>query len=411
MIDYKYLTKKYGSPIYIYNLDEISLSYEKLVRSLPNKSVIYYSLKANPNPEVVKHLISLGCHAEVSSIGELRTALNVGAAPEKCIYTGPGKTKSEIQFAIEKNINHFSVESLEELSVLKEIANKSKNPINITLRVNPAFNVGKASIKMTGLPSQFGFDEESIDNEMLEEINEYKNMKIIGFHIYNGSNFNSVDILEENYKNILTTVINLQKKLALDLEFIDFGGGFAAPFGKDESLTNYEYLKNRLERLFDAEFKDIKRPTIAFESGRYLTATCGTLVGTVQSVKESKGKKYCVVDFGINHLGGMSGLRRIPTIELQLYKFDSLVENELTIDKINIVGPLCTPLDYLAKNVSIKQVKANDIVYVPCVGAYGLTGSLLGFLSREIPKEIIIKNQKIICSYTLELTRGVDINE
>lgn len=408
MINYQHLINKYGSPLYIYDLDEITESYKKLVCSLPDKSIIYYSLKANPNPEVTRHLINLGCYAEVSSIGELNTALNAGAHPKKCIYTGPGKNRKEIEYALLRCVNHFSVESVEELSIINDLTKRFDKSAILTLRINPSFTVGKASIKMTGVPSQFGFDEESINNELIKLITRNKNLEINGFHIYNGSNFNSVEMLVDNYKNILSTVTKLQFDLSIDIEFIDFGGGFAAPFGKNDALPDYRSLKNRLEVLINTQFKDRKRPTIAFESGRYLTATCGTLVGTVQSIKVSKGKKYCVVDFGINHIGGMSGLRRIPTVELQLFKENSLVKDDLILQDVTIVGPLCTPLDYLAKNVCLNTLEPNDIVFVPSVGAYGLTGSLLGFLSREIPKEIVIKNKEVLSVHTIKLIKGVD---
>ncbi|PGE94173.1 decarboxylase, partial [Bacillus toyonensis] len=82
--------------------------------------------------------------------------------------------------------------------------------------------------------------------------------------------------------NILETILNLKNKLSIDIEFIDFGGGFAAPFGKDLDLPDYKELKDSLEALLNKHFKDNHRPTIAFESGRYLTATCGCLIGTVQ---------------------------------------------------------------------------------------------------------------------------------
>lgn len=406
MIDYKGLIEKYGSPLYVYDLSEVSNAYQKLVNSLPDCSIIYYSLKANPNPEVTKHLVNLGCHAEVSSTGELDIALNAGTNPKNCIYTGPGKTKDEIKYALSKGVNHFSVESVEELQKIDEIANNLSKMVDVTLRINPAFTVSKVSIKMTGVPSQFGFDEESIDNNIINLITKSKSLKINGIHIYNGSNFHNSEMIEENFVNILTTITNIQEKLSLELEFIDFGGGFSAPFGKNESLPNYEDLKERLTELIKEKFKEIKIPKIAFESGRYLTASCGTLIGTVQSVKMSKGKKYCIVDFGINHLGGMSGLRRIPTVELQVLNLNASKNDSLTMNNTNIVGPLCTPLDYLAKNVNLQEeIQSNDIVFIKNVGAYGLTGSLLGFLSREIPNEVIIKNQEVLCAHTIKLIR------
>lgn len=95
MVDYNCLVEEYGSPLYVYNLAELTKSYQKLINSLPDKSIIYYSLKANPNPEITRHLINLGCYAEISSIGELDTVLDVGGSPEHCLYTGQEKLKRD----------------------------------------------------------------------------------------------------------------------------------------------------------------------------------------------------------------------------------------------------------------------------------------------------------------------------
>lgn len=296
------------------------------------------------------------------------------------------------------------------MEIINDLTKNNNKLINITLRINPSFNVGNASIKMTGLPSQFGFDEEYLNSDILKSFKDNRNLKINGFHIYNGSNFNNIDILIDNYTNTLETILNLKNKLSIDIEFIDFGGGFAAPFGKNLDLPDYKELKDSLEALLNKHFKVNSRPIIAFESGRYLTATSGCLIGTVQSVKESKGKKYCILDFGINHLGGMSGLRRIPTIELNILKSGLSAEDYTKMENVTIVGPLCTPLDYLAKNVCISKLQPGDVVFVPNVGAYGLTASLLAFLSREIPREIVINNKSVISSHTLSIVRGVENN-
>lgn len=401
------IVNNYGSPVYIYDLDKLTESYEKLKGSLPERSLIYYSIKANPNPEVTNHLIKLGCHAEVSSIGELNVVLQTGLHPSKCLYTGPGKTLKELEFAFTNMVNNFSIESWDELFLLSELSKKYKSFINITLRINPNTGIGKAGLKMTGTSSQFGIEEDGILG-IPEIITQNKFLTINGIHIYNGSNFIDLTVLKENFKNALEVVVKIQNRLSIELDFIDLGGGFAAPFGVEGELVDYTPLKPYLEGLIKDYFQNKKRPLFAFESGRYLTSTCGILVGKVQSIKKSKDKTYCILDFGINHLGGMSGLRRIPTVDLKLL----INEKEFTassekneFSQVNLVGPLCTPLDYLAKNVNVPNININDIVYVPNVGAYGLTASLIGFLSRSIPMEVIVRGKEVVKVSRLKLVR------
>jgi diaminopimelate decarboxylase len=404
VLNYKQWVEDYGSPLYVYELDSITNAYNSLKNALPDKSVLYYSLKANPNPEVTKHLLNLGCYAEISSRGELETALAAGSTAGRCLYTGPGKTKQEIEYALSRGVNHISIESWEELSTLNDLTRKYKQSVNITLRVNPSSKVGKASIKMTGVPSQFGLDEEALD-ELPGLLMNNSFLVMNGLHIYNGSNFTQSQMLIENFKSVLDTMLHIKHRLGVKLEFIDLGGGFAAPYGKRGELLDYSDLKHELETILDHIFNSDDKPIVAFESGRYLTATSGTLIGTVQSVKESKGKRFCVVDFGINTIGGMSGLGRIPNIEVELLKVGLGYEHE-EAHEYTIVGPLCTPLDYISKKTLLSGVKPGDTVCVPNVGAYGLSASLIGFLSRDTPLELIIQNREVIHVNEIKIVRS-----
>ncbi|TKC19120.1 decarboxylase [Robertmurraya kyonggiensis] len=401
MLDYKTLTQKYGSPLYVYDLDKVDFAYKLLKEALPQGSIIYYSLKANPNPHITRHLLDLGCYAEISSRGELEVLLEINADLSRCLYTGPGKTEHELLYAIECNVTFFSVESIEELKLLNGIAMKTEKVLYVLFRINPSSNTGRASIKMTGVPSQFGFDEDEIIN-IPNSIYKNKNIKFMGFHIYNGSNFKDENELKENFIFALETIDRLQKKLKIEAKVIDIGGGFKAPFGKKESLINYSSIKSEIVTKINKIFKN--KPKLAFESGRYLTALSGCLVGTVLSNKVSRGKRYCIVDFGINNLGGMAGLKRVPTIGLELYSADNIRD---IVEDVMLVGPLCTPLDYLAKGINMPNFKQGDIVFVPNVGAYGLTASLIGFLSREIPTELIILNDRVRYINKISLKREI----
>lgn len=394
---YKELVQNYGSPLYVYNLNKITTAYEMLKNCLPENSKIFYSLKANPNPGVVHHIIKLGCYAEISSIRELDIVLAAGLPVHKCLYTGPGKSDEEIKHAMEKGVSHFSVESLDELGVISNLSLCKKSKVRITLRINPSSQSSNASINMTGIPSQFGFEEDQLDSK---ELMKFKNNFIVieGIHIYNGSNFDSSEKLFNNFKSAIHTIKRVSRRLEIDLKFIDLGGGFSAPYGKNETLINYKDIKTSLQEIIDNEFSnDIQ---IAFETGRYLTATSGVIIGTVQSLKKSKERNFCIIDFGINNLGGMSGLRRLPSSNFNIIPIDKANEEKI---EASLVGPLCTPLDYIDKKAIIPRFSRGDNFFIPNVGAYGLTASLLGFLSRDFPKEIIIENNDVRQAFDYKL--------
>ena len=194
---------------------------------------------------------------------------------DKCLYTGPGKSNDEINCAIEKGVNHFSVESLDELAIISGLSLSKQKKIRITLRINPEIQASSASINMTGVSSQFGFEEEQLNSE---ELSKYRNKFILieGFHIYNGSNFDSSEKLLNNFKSAILTVKRISKKLDIDLKFVDLGGGFSAPYGKIGDLTNYSDVTIQLKEMINKEFD--KEVEIAFETGRYLTATSGVII-------------------------------------------------------------------------------------------------------------------------------------
>ena len=123
-------------------------------------------------------------------------------------------------------------------------------------------------------------------------------------------------------------------------------------------------------------------PRVAFESGRYLVGGCGTLICAVQDVKNSKGRTYVVLDSGINHLGGMSGLGRVLRTKPEIIRLGDSESTDIG-HKADIVGPLCTPLDSLARDASTPELTPGDLVAIANVGAYGLTGSLIDSLVRS----------------------------
>jgi diaminopimelate decarboxylase len=188
------------------------------------------------------------------------------------------------------------------------------------------------------------------------------------------------------------------------MEILDIGGGFGAPYTVPGSRPHYTRLRTELERTLDLQFPDWRdgRPEVVVESGRYLVGDCGHLISSVTNVKESRGRRFVILDAGINTLGGMSGLGRLMPLAVQVDPQHPPDDTEAA----TLVGPLCTPGDILARTVQLPRLKVGDLITVPNVGAYGPTASLLLFLSRPAPREVIVRGRQVVTMSQLKVCRA-----
>lgn len=387
-----------GTPAYIYDLGKVREAYHLLRSALPEPSQIFYSLKANPHPAIVRVLHDLGCSAEVCSPGELAAALEAGVPPDRILYTGPGKRDAEVTAAARAGVRWFSVDSPAGLAQVHAATGRS-DCAHCLLRVNQGTPVPGPGLVMSGSASQFGADAAWIEAEP-----EAFRQGVRGFHLYMGTNLTDERALVTQFGEAISTARRLCDRLRLEPEVLNLGGGFGAPFARSGDLPRFHELGWRLSDLLDDAFPGWRdmHPVITFESGRYLSATCGQLRVRVLDVKQSHGRPVVVLESGINHLGGMSGMRRLPPIVPELI---TAHETPTTLRQAIIAGPLCTPLDTWARAAEIPEVKAGDIVAVPNVGAYGLSASLLAFLGHPAPREVIVDDGQIIGVSQLRVVR------
>ncbi|MFI5844834.1 type III PLP-dependent enzyme [Catenuloplanes sp. NPDC051500] len=392
------------TPAYVYDLDELDRSYAALRAALPGSAELFYSLKANPHPEVVAGLVAAGCRAEICSPGELRVALAAGADPAGMLYTGPGKRDADLAEAVRAEVGLFSVDSPYGLDQLDRVARTHGTGVRALVRINDDTPAPGQGLTMTGVTSQFGADVRwMLDRPEL--FGPRPHVRIAGFHLYMGSNVDGEDALIAQFTQSVETVRRLAAASGTYPELIDLGGGFGAPFARAGARPDLPKLADRLTTLLADAFPGWPRegPRVAFESGRYLAGTCGTLVTRVLDVKRSQGATVVVLESGIHHLGGMSGLRRLPPIVPDLVTVDAAAgpPQPGTV----VTGPLCTPLDTWARAAVLPRVRPGDLVAVPNVGAYGLYASLVAFLAHPMPVEVTVRGDRIIAMTRLELTR------
>ncbi|MFD4033784.1 type III PLP-dependent enzyme [Streptomyces sp. NPDC058637] len=398
------LARRFGTPSYVYDLDRVAAARDELFAALPDEIAVYYAAKANPHPEILREMRAGGhrvCHAEISSVGELDAVLRAGFQGTEILYTGPGKTAEELAEAMTRGVRTFSVESPGDLRHVGEAAVRLGITADCLIRVNNATGAAATSIRMTGVPSQFGFDGETLPG-LAAELRDVPGTNLAGLHFFPLSNAKDEASLIAEFRHTIATAAALQRELGVTFRIVDLGGGFAAPYAVQGRRPVYGELGDALATSLDEHFPGWRdgAPRIACESGRYLVADSGTLLTSVVNVKDSRGTRYVVLDAGINTFGGMSGLGLILPVSVEPHE-------SVGTDGVpaHLAGPLCTPGDLLGRQVPLPDPAPGDLLTVPNAGSYGPTASLLMFLGRPAPAEIVVRGEELVSVSRIEHTR------
>jgi diaminopimelate decarboxylase len=315
------------------------------------------------------------------------------------LYGGPGKGREELINAISAGVRHFSVESDRDLEQLADAAETLEIAVKALLRINP-ISAPKAKLAMTGVASQFGFEEDVIRLEgrsTLALAGDF--VAVVGIHIYWGTQISESQALLACFSKTVEIAEELSQMLDFPLEILNLGGGFSWPYAHEGSGPDLTLLGEGLKSL-QRESSLAGKAEWWFESGRYLVGSSGTLLTRVMDIKRSKDEKlFLILDTGIHHLGGMAGLGRIPRFSIDLVVPPVRVGNSpITVD---VVGQLCTPLDCIGKRLSLPAVEIGDLLAIPNTGAYGMTASVTGFLSRPSPAEVLHRGAEILSVHRL----------
>ncbi|MEO3783708.1 type III PLP-dependent enzyme [Actinocorallia sp. B10E7] len=402
-MDLARLAREHGTPLYVYDRDDLRRAHSDLRSALPDPSRIYFSVKANPHPHVASVLAEAGCHAEIASAGEVGAALAAGFPADRVLMTGPGKSPEDLRKAFGNGVRRFSVDSPTDLARIGAHAARAGVEADCLLRVNADEPVPGMGLSMTGTASVFGADASWVLAR--PELFRRSGAAVVrGLHLYMGTNIEDGEVLFRQFETSLRLAGLVGSALGVPLAELDLGGGFGMPYARSGERPDFTGLRPRLEKVLDHAVPGWQAgdPLVSFESGRYLAGGCGRLVNRVLDVKESKGRTFVVLDSGINHLGGMSGLRRIPRIVPDLLPVE---HRGGEVADCTVAGPLCTPLDTWCQGVTLPELRPGDLVAVPNVGAYGLTAGLLAFLGHPAPKELVLDAGSVVSLSEVAINR------
>jgi diaminopimelate decarboxylase len=386
------IVARHGTPLFIYDRNIVDLKYSALRNALPRRFSISYSMKANPNPAFLRFFLEKGCGLEVASGGELYQAQSAGCPAENILFAGPGKTEAELEAAIRQRIGEIHAESELEVERIGAISRKLGVCTPIAIRVNPTEESQGGAMQMGGKAAPFGVDEERLDL-LLDQIVRDPALEFRGIHLFVGTQILDYRVLLAQYQKGLDIAKHAAGIVNVRLRTLDFGGGLGIPYFPDDPELDLDQLAQGLKclmtRIEDEDCFDQVRFIV--EPGRFLVGEAGVYVTRINDIKSSRGKKYLILDGGMNHHLAASGnlgqvIKRNFPISI-LNKLDAAPS-----ETVDTVGPLCTPLDSLGRSVRLPKADVGDLIGIFQSGAYARSASPLGFLGHPTPPEVWIES-------------------
>ncbi|MER7672925.1 type III PLP-dependent enzyme [Kitasatospora sp. NPDC096128] len=382
------LAEEFGTPLYLYDGEEITTRFRGLRAALHPALEVFYSLKANPNISVCALLHSCGARAEVSSLTELVTAQRAGVPPQDIIFLGPGKSRAEVAACLDQSIHAIVCESVEELGLIDELAGERGVTARVALRVNPSFQVKGSGLTMGGKPRQFGTDEELLLAEGKGLAARHPHVRLMGVQVYLGTRILSEESVVENTRRILDLAERLSGELDFPLETVDVGGGLGIAYFDNEKDLDVAVLAAGLNPLIEAFTERHPDTRLIMELGRFLVAASGTYVTRVRYTKTSMGENFAVTDGGTNHHMAAVGIGSYVKRNFPMAALERM--DEPATEPWHITGPLCTPNDVIGKKVPMPPLRPGELIGVQRSGAYGPTASPVHFLSHGYPAEVLV---------------------
>lgn len=371
---------------YIYDLPALQQHAAYLVSTLPESCELFYAIKANSDLPILQTLAPIVAGFEVSSGGELAWVRKF--FPEKpVVFSGPGKIDQELDQAIDQNVDCVHVESINELQRLASLCIRAEKSISILLRVNIAIdNLSATTLMMGGKPTPFGISIQDLP-ECIYWIQAHPEIRLNGFHFH----LLSHQLDAEDHLQLIELYLKQAhlwcENYGIKINHINVGGGIGINYRHPERQFDWDIFSSKLKLLLSNCV--LPEARVRFELGRYVTAACGYYVMQVIDIKRNFDQNFIVGRGGSHHFRtpfaqGHSHPFYVVPINTWQYRFP---RPEISNDKVNVVGQLCTPKDLISFDSPVKSVRCGDMLVFPYAGAYAWHISHHDFLRHPHPQQ------------------------
>jgi len=381
----KRIAQEVGTPAYVYSLATLKRHFQVFDQAFAKvPHIVCFSVKANSNVALLRVFAKQGSGFDIVSGGELFRALKAGGDPKKIVFSGVGKKKQEIEYALDAGILMFNVESDEELAALNEIAAGAGKKAPISLRVNPDVDPQTHPYISTGMKkAKFGVDiKRSL--ETYKKAMALRHIDVVGVDCHIGSQLTSVapfvDALAKVREYLDRVLAGEMKKEGAQIRYLDLGGGLGINYHDETPPLPHDYAKAIIDGLQGVDI------TLILEPGRVIVGNAGILLTEVQYIKETDTKKFVIVDAGMNDL-----IR--PALYGSYQAIQPVMESNAEKIVADVVGPICESGDFLAKDREIARPRRNDLLAVMSAGAYGFTMAS-NYNSHPKPPEVLVDGDR-----------------
>ena len=397
-VDLTCVAEEFGTPTYVYSAGTILDHYTRLDAALaPLDHLICYAVKANSNRAILNLLVRAGAGFDIVSGGELFRVLAAGGDPAKCTFAGVGKSRDEIEYALDQGVYSFNIESEAELEAIERIASAKKMRAPIALRVNPDVDPHTHQYISTGSQeNKFGIALNQV-RAAYERGARMSNIEIIGVQMHIGSQITEPKPFASAIEKVAPLVRDLKSKYGI--KFFSIGGGMGIIYrralesgsgkwwhdgGEPSAFSVGDYAEAIVPPLRDLGIRTLVEP------GRFLIGNAGVLLTRVRYIKQTGRKKFAIVDAGMNDL-----IR--PALYQSYHEIVPVVETKTgrkrKIRKIDIVGPVCESGDFFALDREMPEVQEGDLLAIMSAGAYGFVMAS-NYNSRPLPAEALVRGDK-----------------
>jgi diaminopimelate decarboxylase len=388
--------EQFGTPLYVYSAGTILDHYRRLDAALASlDNLICYAVKANSNGAILKLLAEAGAGFDIVSGGELFRVLRAGGAADRCTFAGVGKSREEIEYALDQGVFSFNIESEAELELIDRVARDKKMRAPIAVRVNPDVDASTHRYISTGRSeNKFGIALDRIA-AVYEKAARLPNIRIRGIQMHIGSQITAAKPFAEAIAKVAPVIAELKQKHGL--EFFSVGGGMGIIYrralesgsgqwwhehgGEESAFSVADYAAAIVPPLREIGLRALLEP------GRFLVGNAGVLLARVRFIKQTANKKFVIVDAGMNDL--------IRPALYQSYHEIVPVREPATQDReaVDVVGPVCESGDFFAQDRELPPLREGDLVALMSAGAYGFVMAS-NYNSRPLPAEVLVNGDR-----------------
>lgn len=378
------IAKAVGTPFYCYSKKTLVENFENFTEAFTKNKItnykICYAIKANFNIHLVKILNELGAGIDAVSAGEIFRGLEAKITPQKIVFAGVGKTYEEIKYALENNVDEFSVESEPELFLLNRVAVELGKKAKFSLRVNPDIDAKTHHKISTGKKGdKFGVDIERAE-EIYAQAAKLPGLEIYGVAMHIGSQITTMEPFRNAFKKLRELCLTLRNQ-GHDIRGLDFGGGIGILYRDENTETLIEnYAELIKEITHDLNVK------ITIAPGRALVGNSGVLVTKILFIKETENKNFAIIDAAMNDL-----MR--PGLYGSYHETMPVIKKTGKKNIYDLAGPVCESTDILATERELTNAEAQDLVIFNSAGAYGSSMSN-EYNCRPLIPEVLVDGDK-----------------